>query len=154
MVINPCEQSFSRELYMVNNYVDQLMLLFHIVLITLACLPILSTILSFSNFIHTFSVFISFQTVISDIDILDILDVVPFPSLGDLYSRLSLTPTQVTNARLEGRTAREQEKTVLVLWRNINDKAATRDVILKAMSKDTWKEWKNTLRKEWGYPEV
>ena len=108
-----------------------------------------------SNFIHTFSVFISFQTVISDVDILDILAIVPYPNLGDLYSRLGLTQTDVINARREGRTAREQEKKVLILWRNINDKAATRDVILEAMSKDsTWKEWENTLRKKWGYPLV
>ena len=111
-------------------------------------------IFSVSNFIHLFSVFISFQTVISDVDILDILDV-PFPKLDDLYARLGLSPVQVTNAKQEGRTAREQEKKVLILWRNINDKAATRDAIFEAMGEDTtWKEWENILRKKWGYPPV
>ena len=111
-------------------------------------------IFSFSNFIHIFSVFKSFQTVISDVDILDILDV-PFPKLNDLYVRLDLSHVQVTNAKQEGRTAREQEQAVLLLWRNIKDKAATRDAILEAMGKDiTWKEWENILRKKWGYPPV
>ena len=92
--------------------------------------------------------------MVSDVNILDILDIVPFPNLDDLYSRLGLSEAQVTNTRLEGRygTAREQEKKVLLLWRNINDNAATRDAILKAMSTDsTWKEWENILRKKWGY---
>ena len=110
---------------------------------------------SFSNFIHTFSVFISFQTEISDIDILDILNSVPIPNLGDLYSRLHLKETHVTNAKLGASTPREAEKKVLCRWRNINDKAATRDAILEAMGKDiTWKEWENILRKKWGYPPV
>ena len=90
--------------------------------------------------------------MVSDVNILDILDIVPFPNLDDLYSRLGLSEAQVTNTRLEGRygTAREQEKKVLLLWRNINDNAATRDVILEEMSKDsTWKAWENTLRKKW-----
>ena len=93
--------------------------------------------------------------MISDIDILDILDSVPFSNMDDLYTRLRLTQVNVTNARLEGLTPREKEKKVLFLWRNINDKTATRDNILEAMSKDsTWTEWKNTLREKWGYPAV
>ena len=98
-----------------------------------------------------FSVFISFQTVISDIDILDILDVVPIPNLGDLYSRLGLTQTNMTNAKEGISSPREAEKKVFLLWRNINAETATRGVILEAMSKDsTWKEWENELRKKWG----
>ena len=88
--------------------------------------------------------------MISGIDILDILDTVPYPDLDDLYARLGLTPTQVINARLEGRTAREKEKKVLILWTNTNDKAATRDAILEAMSKDsTFTTWENILRQKW-----
>ena len=106
----------------------------------------------FSNFIHMFSVFISFQTVISDVDILDIRDSFPIPNLGDLYIRLGLTQTNVINAKEGASTPKEAAKQVFFLWRNINDNAATRDAILKAMSTDsTWKEWENILRKKWGY---
>ena len=102
-----------------------------------------------------FSVFISFQTVVSHVDILDILNSVPFPNLGDLYSRLGLSEINVTNSKDGIASSREREKMVLYTWKNINSKAATRDVILEAMSKDsTWKEWENTLREKWGYPLV
>ena len=132
-----------------------MMSLFHIFLITLPCLPILSIILSFSNFIHTFSISITFQTVkISTVEILHILDVVPFPNLDDLYSILGLSEAKVINARLGGRTPREAEKKVLLLWRSMKDKAATKEVILEAMSELEWKEWENALRVKWGYPEV
>ena len=93
--------------------------------------------------------------MISDTDILDILNNVTFSNLGDLYPRLGLTQTQVTNAKKGINLPKEAEKTVLILWRNINAEAATRDVILEAMSRDrTWKEWENTLREKWGYPLV
>ena len=92
--------------------------------------------------------------MISDVDILDILDSVPFPNLGDLYSRLGLTQTNVTNAKEGISLPREAEKKVFLLWRNINDKAATRDVILEAMSDSTCKASENILRKKWGYPLV
>ena len=92
--------------------------------------------------------------MISEVDVLDILDNVPNSNLGDLYLRLGLTQTHVTNARLaSASTPREGEKNVLFLWRNINDQAATREVILAAMGiAGEWKMWGNILREKWGYP--
>ena len=126
-------------------------------LLFISCLPILSIMFSFSHFMYTFSVFISFQTAIDESDILDILEKVPLAELGDLYTRLGLSSVEVDNAKLDvdGPRAKEKHKKVLLRWINTEDKAATRDVILKAMSKIShWKRWMNQLREKWGYPRV
>ena len=69
--------------------------------------------------------------------------------LGDLYPKLKLTATEVSNLQEVG-NPKQQAKNVLTLWRDSKYPANTREVMLKAMAKNSaWAKSMNDVKKKW-----
>ena len=83
-----------------------------------------------------------FHTELSDEDIQDIVDVWRLADLGDLYPKLKLTATEVSNLQEVG-NPKQQAKNVLTLWRNSKYPANNREDMLTAMGKNT--DWARSM---------
>ena len=82
-------------------------------------------------------------------DIQDIVDEWRLTDLGDLYPRLGLTATQISNEQEVG-NPKQQAKNILTLWINSKHPANTREVMLKAMAKNSaWAKSMHDVKKKW-----
>ena len=69
--------------------------------------------------------------------------------LGNLYPRIGLTATEVSNLQEVG-NPKQQAKNILTLWRDSKPPANTRDDMLKAMSRNAaWKKSMNDVKITW-----
>ena len=87
---------------------------------------------------------------VSDVDVQDILDTFKWQCLHDVYPHLGITPRDIDNATLQKPLPKEQARSLLNLWRNKEDNAATRDRMIAAMEKSTNnKADTNELKRKW-----
>ena len=102
----------------------------------------------FFKFVYLFNIVTGIPVLVSNVDVQDIIDTFLLESLNDVYPRIGLTPKDIADAKQN--STKEQARSLLNLWRNREDNAATRGRMIAAMEQcSNYTAYTNRLKRKW-----